>query len=180
MTSFVSLLRGINVGPNTTVKMDDLVVLYRTLGLENVRTYLRSGNVLFDAQDREPDTLAAAIEKSLALAVGFPVKVIIRTCEDLSRIAADNPFLQEQACDPGTLHVTFLSGLPPAGPDGETNRGQNDQDRFIIMGTEVYLCCPHGYGRTKFSNAFFEKRLALVATTRNWKTVTALAEMAKE
>ncbi|MBP1929458.1 uncharacterized protein (DUF1697 family) [Methanolinea mesophila] len=180
MTTFVSLLRGINVGPNTTVKMEDLGMLYRSLGLENIRTYLRSGNVLFDAPDRESDTLATTIEDSLAGATGFPVKVLLRTGEELSRIALDNPFLREKSCNPGALHVTFLSGLPAAGPVGEMYRVRDETDRFIVRGTEIYLCCPQGYGRTKFSNAFFEKRLALVATTRNWKTVTALAEMVKE
>lgn len=78
MTIFVSLLRGINVGPNTTVKMVYLVVLYRSLGLENIRTYLRGGNVLFEGKVPEPDTLAVTIEESLTLAAGFPVKVLGR------------------------------------------------------------------------------------------------------
>lgn len=178
MTAYISLLRGINVGPKKTVKMEDLIALYKSLGLENIRTYLRSGNVVFEAPARETDTLASILADSITGAAGFPVAVLIRTGDELRAIVANNPFLAEKPYDPGTLHVTFLSGLPAAVSVGEVNKVRDETDRFAIRGKEVYLYCPEGYGRTRFSNIFFEKRLGLVATTRNWKTVTVLADMA--
>ncbi len=180
MTVYISLLRGINVGPQKTVKMEELVALYESLDLENVRTYLRSGNVLFDSPAPEPEILAATLGEHIALTLGLPVKVLIRTAADLRQIIANNPFLQGDAKDPKTLHVTFLSRLPSAGSVGEVNLIKDDVDSFAIRGREVYLSCPNGYGRTRFSTTFFEKKLGLVATTRNWKTVMALAAMAND
>jgi uncharacterized protein (DUF1697 family) len=180
MTVYVSLLRGINVGPQKTVNMEELVARYESLDLENVRTYLRSGNVLFDSRDPDPEILAATLGEQISLALGFPVKVLIRTAADLRQITTSNPFLQGDARDPKTLHVTFLSDLPSAVLLDEVNAIKDDVDRFVIRGRDVYLSCPNGYGRTRFSNTFFEKKLGLVATTRNWKTVMALAAMANE
>ena len=180
MTAYISLLRGINVGPKKTVKMEDLIALYKSLGLENIRTYLRSGNVVFEAPARETDTLATILADSITGAAGFPATVLIRTGDELRAIVANNPFLAEKPYDPGTLHVTFLSGLPAAISVGEVNKVRDETDRFVIRGREVYLSCPNGYGRTRFSNTFFERKLALAATTRNWKTVMALAAMAND
>jgi uncharacterized protein (DUF1697 family) len=179
MTVYISLLRGINVGPQKTVKMEELVALYESLDLENVRTYLRSGNVLFDSGDPEPEILAATLEEQIIRTLGFPVKILIRTAADIRQITTNNPFLQEDAKDPKTLHVTFLSDLPSAVLLDDVNMIKDETDRFVIRGREVYLSCPNGYGRTRFSNTFFERKLGLAATTRNWKTVMALAAMAK-
>ncbi len=179
MITYVSLLRGINVGPHKTVKMEDLVTLYRSLGLENVRTYLRSGNVLFDSDIPEPIILAAMLGEQITRALDFPVNVIIRTRDELQQIIMSNPFLMRENRDTNALHVTFLSNLPAENLVGEVSAIKDEVDGFQILGKEAYLFCPNGYGRTRFSNTFFEKKLGVVATTRNWKTVTALAAMAK-
>jgi len=180
MNVYISLLRGINVGPQKTVKMEELADLYESLGMEHVRTYLRSGNVLFDSRDPEPEKLAATLEEQIIRTLGFPVKVIIRTAADLRQIIINNPFLHGDPKDPHTLHVTFLSDLPSKVLRDEVNAITDDVDSFAIRGQEVYLYCPNGYGRTRVSNTFFERKLGLAATTRNWKTVMALAAMAND
>jgi uncharacterized protein (DUF1697 family) len=179
MTTYVSLLRGINLGPHKKVKMEGLVALYTSMDLEHVRTYLRSGNVLFDSDTTEPIKLAAMLEEQITRALDFPMKVIIRTGDELHQVVTHNPFLPREDRDTRTLHVTFLSDLPSENLVGEMSTIQDEVDSFEILGKDVYLFCPKGYGRTRFSNAFFEKKLGVIATTRNWKTVTALAEMAK-
>jgi uncharacterized protein (DUF1697 family) len=179
MSTCVSLLRGINVGPTRTVKMADLVTLYRSLGLKNVRTYLNSGNVLFDSPRNDQENLPALLEKQITRTVGFPVKVLVRTGDELDRVITSNPFLQTISRDTAKLYVTFISENPSENSVVEVNTIKYGFDRFIIRGLEIYLFCPNGYGKTKFSNSFFEKGLAVMATTRNWKTVTALSALAK-
>ena len=173
MTRFVSLLRGINVG-GKAVRKTDLIAVYQTLGLGVVETYLQSGNVIFEAPSRDATDVSAAIEARIRERFGFGVKVLIRTGDELRRIVAENPFLTEVGVDSGTLHVTFLSGIPRGLPPDDAC----GEDRYVLGGREAYLTCPNGYGRTKFSNAFFERGTGVFATTRNWRTVTRLAGMA--
>jgi uncharacterized protein (DUF1697 family) len=178
MTVFISLLRGINVGGQKRLGMADLVQLCTSLGFDNVRTYLQSGNVLFESPYGDPGRLSAMVGENISRKFGFPVKVIIRTSEELRRIILNNP-LAKEGLDADKQHVTFLSDIPSEEVRGSMMKGKDSEDRYVIVGREVYLSCPNGYGRTKFSNTFFEKKLGVSATTRNWKTVNTLAEMAE-
>jgi uncharacterized protein (DUF1697 family) len=178
MHTIISLLRGINVGSSTTVTMDDLVPLYRSLGLANIRTYKRSGNILFDYLLADPGDLSARLEEEISRKAGFHVAVIMRSERDLSEITRNNPFIGDVPHDITRLHVTFLSVSPPTDAMNGINGIKDPVDKVMVHGREVYLFCPEGYGRTKFSNSFLEKKLGVTATTRNWKTVLALAEMA--
>ena len=178
MTVFIALLRGINVGGQKRIAMTDLTQLFTSLGLNNVRTYLQSGNVLFESQDGDPGRLSAMISENISAKFGFSVNVILRTSDELRRIILANPFAKE-GLDADKYHVTFLSDIPSEEFPKSTMKGKDVPDRYVIIGREVYLFCPDGYGRTKFSNTFFEKKLGVFSTTRNWKTVNALAEMAE-
>jgi uncharacterized protein (DUF1697 family) len=178
MTVFIALLRGINVGGRKRVRMADLVHLCRDLGFHHVRTYLQSGNVLFESPQDDPGQVSAMVGGEISRKWGFPVKVILRTSAEFRRIITSNP-LAGEGLDADTLHVTFLSELPPEGVPEGMREGKDGHDRYVNVGREVYLSCPDGYGKTKFSTGFFEKKLGVAATTRNWKTVTALADSAE-
>ena len=178
MYTIISLLRGINVGPSKTVAMDDLVSLYRSLGLENVRSYLRSGNILFDYPVADPGKLPDLLNDRISRMVGFPVTVFLRNEDDLMGIIRNNPFPVHMPEDGTRLHVTFLSAWPSPDAVNAVNTITDPVDKAVVLGSEVYLSCPEGYGRTRFSNTFLEKKLKVRATTRNWKTVITLAEMA--
>jgi len=173
MGTFVALLRGINVSGHNPIAMKDLRAMFLALPAEDVTTYLQSGNVVFQAPTTDPSRLGRDIGELIKSHFGLDVMVVVRPGEDLARVAAGNPFPTEDQ-----LHVTFLAQSPDparmaalAPPPGT--------DSFHLGLQEVYLSCPNGYGRTKLNNAFFEKRLAVTATTRNWRTVTTLAEMAR-
>jgi uncharacterized protein (DUF1697 family) len=176
MARYVALLRGINVSGHNPVAMKDLRALFSALPAEEVTTYLQSGNVVFHAAG-DAEGQRSAIEERIASELHLDVVVLVLTAEELDRVIADNPFPVD-ADDSPMPYVTFLASppeaervaalVPPPGPDV-----------FSIGRREVYLSCPNGYGRTKLNNAFFEKKLAVAATTRNWRTVTALAEMAR-
>jgi uncharacterized protein (DUF1697 family) len=169
----VALLRGINLGARNRVAMKDLRTLVEELGGENVRTYLQSGNVVFEGRALSEDALAKAIRESL----GVDVTVLVRTKAELDKLVRGNPFAK---ADPATLHVTFLDAAPAKDRARKLGEREFEPDEFQVAGREVYLRCPNGYGRSKLSNAFLEKQLDVRATTRNWKTVTALAELAGE
>jgi uncharacterized protein (DUF1697 family) len=183
MTTFVALLRSINVGGRNRVLMGDLAGLVESLGFGDVETYVQSGNVVFTGSGA-PKAAARAIEGAIADQLGLEVPVIARSLKQLSRLFEVNPFLRSGA-DPKYLHVTFLAA-PPApdrrqlvdgsdpAPDADHPYGD---DRFELVGSEVFVHCPGGYGTTKLNNAFFERRAGVVATTRNWRTVTTLARM---
>jgi uncharacterized protein (DUF1697 family) len=174
----VALLRGVNVSGHNKLPMAALRELAAGLGLTGATTYLQSGNLVFTDPGGPGEQVARALEGAVAEAVGNDVRVVLRSHQDLATVLATNPFLGP--ADPGTLHVTFLTAGPAgAGPRsaaGAPSAGPGD-DRYALSGREVYLHCPAGYGRTKLDNAYWERRLGVGATTRNWRTVTALTRL---
>jgi len=103
------------------------------------------------------------------------VVVVLRTAKQLAKVIEGNPF---STAEPGQLHVTFLAQKPSRAEQADLAKGSYPPDEFRIVGREVYLRCPNGYGRTKLGNQFLEKKLGVSGTTRNWRTITTLAEMA--
>ena len=167
------MLRGINLGARNKIKMPDLRELLEELGAEDVSTYLQSGNVVF-AGSLEPSAIEAGIKRDL----GLEIVVLIRTGAELGRLVARNPFAR-RASDLKQLHVTFLAESPGAARVKELDPERSPPDEFHVAARDVYLYTPNGYGRSKLSNAYFEKKLGVAATSRNWNTVTNLAELAR-
>ena len=180
MHSYVAMLRGINVSGSKPVKMEALRASFEALGFKNVRTYVQSGNVVFDAKERAAAPLGPKIAARMKRDFGFDVPVLVLGAGELGKVVDENPFLKQrgQEIDLTKLHVTFLAGAP--GPAGLKKMAglSSGRDTFRCLGTSIYLLCPDGYGNTKLSNNAFERALGAAATTRNWKTVTTLAAMA--
>ena len=178
MGTFVGLLRSINVGGRNRVPMTDLRALVSSLGFDDVATYLQSGNVVFTGSG-STTAVAGAIEERIASELGLEVPVIVRSKRQLEAIVGSPPFADLDV-DPRTRHVTFLAvrPQPPAVEGLEALADRFGTDQFVVRGSEVFLHCPGGYGETKLSNTYLERRLGVTATTRNWRSVTALAEMA--
>jgi uncharacterized protein (DUF1697 family) len=177
VTTYVALLRGINVGGRTKVGMDDLRRVFVDLGHADVKTYLQSGNVLFESPDQTPSHLAGDIERRIARDLGVTVTVLVRTRDDLAQVVANNPFLGREA-DFAKLHVTFLAEAPDRARAARLETPSGGPDEFSLAGREIYLLCPNGYGKTKLNNTYIERRLGVAATTRNWNTVTKLCDLA--
>jgi uncharacterized protein (DUF1697 family) len=177
MTS-IALLRGINVGGKKTVRMAELTSLLQSLHFTHVRSYLQSGNLVFDHDRAGPSALSRIIEQAISRKFGLDVMVIIRTAEELRSLISGNPLLDTPKIDKEKLHVTFLKDAPQK-PDVSYFEAVKDAGELLrIKGKEVFLYCLNGYGRSKLSNQAFEKKLGATATTRNWKTVNALASLA--
>jgi uncharacterized protein (DUF1697 family) len=168
------MLRGINVSGQKIIKMEKLRASFETLGFSRVRTYVQSGNVIFQAPKTSSAILSKDIERKILSDFGFSVPIVLRSSEEMKKIADDNPFLKERGINHSKLHVTFLSEVPRKDALGRLDALNPVPDRFCIKARELYLYCPNGYGRTKLSNATFEKLLSVQATTRNWKTVKNL------
>lgn len=177
MHEYISLLRGINVG-GKTLKMDRLASLYESLGLRDVTTYIQSGNVLFNTAHADMGGLKATIENQIRDQFGLSVTVIIKDRRELAEIIERNPFVQMGRAEVDKMHVTFLEGKPEEAWLERLPLDAGMGDEFRVIGTEVYLLCPGGYGRTVLSNSFFEKNLQVRATTRNWRTVNKLYQIA--
>jgi len=168
MIRYVAFLRGINVGGHKIIKMEDLRRMFEAMNFENVRTYIQSGNVLFDAAKTKPEALAEKIESALRSSLGFEVKVMPRTIAELADIAAHNPFHETDA----KIYVSFLSAEPDKERKDSLLSFQNDFEIFRFRSREMYcLIRPHNTAKELFSNNFIEKHLKVSATTRNITTV---------
>lgn len=179
MTIYISMIRGINVG-GKRIKMEDLRDLYGSLGFETVKTYIQSGNVIFKSDNDDSEDLAEQIQQKIFQTFNYQVEVVIRTMEELKKVIGSSPYADKEE---EYLHVTFLSDTPSEAMvqtiDPENIKGIKSSEEFVVQSREIYLYLPHGYGRTKLNNNFFEKKLGLNATTRNWKTVNKLLQMAQ-
>ncbi len=157
--------------------MEALRKCYELMGFREVRTYIRSGNVVFEHRNTDTLDLARRIEREFKGNFGFDVVIIIRTKKEMLRVIENTPFA---GLDESKVHVTFLSSGPASIRTKEIDAARDGAEKFSISGNEVYLFCPSGYGGTKLSNSFFERKLEIPATTRNWRTVNTLYALASE
>ncbi len=157
--------------------MSDLRQLFANLGYADAKTYIQSGNVMFQASPRSPAAAATEIAERIETDLGVRCSVLLRAKDDLAKVLANNPYLPGNA-DLSTLYVAFLDKAPSREQAAKLVAPPGETAEFALAGREIYLHYPDGYGRTKLSNTYIEKRLGLVATTRNWNTVTKLHELA--
>jgi uncharacterized protein (DUF1697 family) len=176
---FIVLLRGINVGGQNQLRMPDLVRLAEGLGGGSLKTYLQSGNLTGDFAG-EAAALAKSLRAALAEALGLDIPVLALSRADWQAMMAANPLAGAAGIDIEKLHVTLLAAPPPdpAGLQARLQAAAAPEERAVLQGAAVYLYCPNGYGRTKLNNNAIERWSGQTATTRNWRTVRALAEQA--
>ncbi|MFU8854222.1 DUF1697 domain-containing protein [Micromonospora sp. SL1-18] len=175
-TRYAALLRGVNVG-STRIAMADLRRLVADLGHEDVKTYLQSGNAVFTSSETDTGKLAQGIERAIADELGPTVPVLVRSGAELAAVAAASPYADQQD-DPTRVLVAFLSAAPAKARLAALAVPAGENIEYAAAGREIHLHFPDGgYGRTKFTNAYLEKKLGVVATTRNWKSVLALRDL---
>jgi len=174
METYFALLRGINISGHKMIKMARLEAMFAELNFKNIRTYIQSGNVIFENEKTNQKELAKQVETKILLSTGFQVPVVIRNRMEILLVLENNPFLRERNEDINKLHVTFLDVEPNPDDVKKVQEFEYDSDEFIVSGKEIYGFCPNGYGRTKLTTNFFEKKFKTTATARNWKTVQKL------
>ena len=180
MTTYISMLRGINVSGQKMIKMDALKEMYEDLHFTNIQTYIQSGNVIFNDNHTEQIDLGQRISNELMRKFGFEIPVIVLDTVELKEIIEKNPFTSDKTKEISHLHVTFLSSKTELIDNGLFYQKKAPGEEFAITEKAVYLYCPKGYGQTKLTNAFFESKLKVGATTRNWKTTLELFRIAEK
>lgn len=180
VTTVIALLRGINVGGQKMIKMADLKSIFESMGFLHVRTYIQTGNVIFETDEDCTDLLRENTEHRLADALGYEVPVILRTLTELEDIIRNNPFDGSEITDPKQLYVSFLSAEPAGESVNELARytGGGD-DEIRVIHREVYLLCRQPYHKTAYSNHFLERKLKVQATARNWNTVNKVISIGR-
>ena len=180
MTKFIALLRGINVSGQKRISMASLIKSCEALGLRGVRTYLQSGNVVFCARQADSGEIAALLSARIAHDFGHEVKALVLSEAELNLVVGANPLWPKLGGDLKLFHGTFISQPISEERFQELELPAQPGEQAVLAGQVIYLYCPHGYGRTKLNNRFFEKTLGVTATTRNWRTIMALRDMCAE
>ncbi|MCF2443150.1 DUF1697 domain-containing protein [Dyadobacter sp. CY345] len=178
MKTYVAILRGINVSGQKLIKMAELKMMFESLNFGEVKTYIQSGNIAFMPKPGNDKDLQFQIHEAILKTFHFDVPVIVLDETETKDIQENNPFLTNRNEDESKLHVTFLSEKPQSDLfEKLTETAQFLPDEWILAGRAIYIFCPEGYGKTKLNNNFFEKKLKVTATTRNWKTINELVAM---
>lgn len=180
MIKYVAILRGINVAGKNKILMKDLVQLFEQMGLANVETYIQSGNVVFSSKFADVQYLETRIESAIKEKFGFDVPTIILSETKLERTLKYNPYLENKTVDEDALHATFLRYEADHELVKEFETLDYSPDETIVTNDLVYVYCPNGYGKTKFNNGFIERKLKAQATTRNWKSISALLDLVRK
>lgn len=177
MAKYVAFHRAINVSGTKIIKMVLLKSLFEELGFKNVATYIQSGNVYFETTKAANETLSKKIEKHLQKVLGFEVETMVRSMDELAAIAENDPYKDIEDDGNAVVYVGFMSAVPDKELQDVLLGFNNEVDECTINGTEIYLLRYRDRGKEKFDNKLIEKKLKVVCTTRNRKTVYKLLEL---
>ncbi len=179
MPIYVAFLRGINVGGHALVSMAELRNALEDLGLEDVRTLLQSGNIVFRDARRKPDVLEKLLEDAAKQRFSRDITFVVRTGDELDEIIAGNPFPAEAKREPAKLHVNFLKTAAKPAAVRALEAASRGPEIIRAGGRNLYVVYSEGAGRSKLTNKLIEDKLGTRVTARNWNTVFKLASAAK-
>lgn len=180
MLVLISMLRGVNLGPHNRIKMDDLRALYKSCQLEDLRTCVQSGNVIFRTREKNVAKLVKKIQAGIEQEFGFRPEVILRTIEELKQALAANPFRNRRDIEPSKLLITFLSAQPAAEAHSAIRDLKPQREELHLIGRELYIYFPDGIGRSKVRWSSVEKLFKVTGTARNLNSVVKMLEIAEE
>ncbi|MEP6705624.1 MAG: DUF1697 domain-containing protein [Acidobacteriota bacterium] len=173
---YVALLRGINVGGNTMIKMAELKTSLEKLGFKSVVTYINSGNVAFDSRKTSEAKLTAQIEKAIEEDCGRPIPVMVRAQEHIKKVVKNNPFVGAYETHK-QMHVLFMKEEMQADKQKLLKAAATDDEKFEVRDLEIYTLLKAGVADSLLGKGFIEKKLKVSITARNWRTVQKLAEL---
>ena len=166
---------------HNSIKMTDLYELFIDLGFRDAKTFIQSGNVIFsDSGIISPSALSIIIEKAILERFSYKIPVMIRTKKELSDLFFVNPFLEETSYDPSKMAVLFLHDEPSENQLQKVAGIDYPPDKFKVIGREIFVYCLNGFGRTKLYTNFFENKMGVSGTGRNWNTIIKILNIAKE
>jgi uncharacterized protein (DUF1697 family) len=160
------------------IKMSELTAMFISLEFKDTKTYIQSGNVLFSHTGKlSAAELSGKIEKAILEKFGFPILAMTRTDKELVNLLSLNPYLNEPEFDPAKNAVVFLHEKPTGAQIEKVNDIDFPPDKFTISGNEIFIYCPNGFGKTKLYTNFFERKMRVTGTARNWKTITTILNL---
>lgn len=177
MKTHLALLRGINVSGHNMIKMDALQKMLENMGFQNVKTYIQTGNVFIDSEEEHAATVGFKIKQEIAKIFGYDVPVVMVTKEELENCFKNNSYLKEKNCDTKKLYVAFISKELTSQALNDLRISQFKPDEASVDNARIYIKYDVGAGKTRLDQKYIEKKLNVVATIRNWNTVTTLLEM---
>lgn len=180
MFTHLALLRGINVSGHNMMKMDALQSMLESVGFKNVQTYIQSGNVFVDSEEESAASVGFKIKHEIFKAFGHEVPVVVISKEDLESCFKNSPYLREKDVDSKKLYVAFLSNSLRSESINDLKISQFKPDEAVIDGNKIFIKYAVGAGKTRLDQKYIEKKLNLIATIRNWNTVTQLLKMYEE
>ena len=180
MPVFISMLRGVNLGSHNRIKMDALRAVYESLKLEDPRTYVQSGNVIFRTSEKNTTKMATRIQDAIEKKFKFRPVVILRSTDELRDSIAATPFAKSRNLEPGKILLTFLSATPPDEADAKLATFKSYPEEVHLKGRELYIYFPNGAGKSKLPWSSVEKLLKVTGTARNWNSVMAMLQIAEE
>lgn len=180
MTTHLALLRGINVSGHSMIKMEALKITLEAIGFQNVQTYIQSGNVFLDTEEENAAAVGFKIKQQIFKVFGHEVPVVVIAKEDLEACFKNNPFLKEKNLDSKKLYVAFISTTLSNTSMNDLRISQFKPDEASIDGNKIFIKYAIGAGKTRFDQKYIEKKLNVIATIRNWNTVTQLLKMFEE
>ncbi len=177
MVSYIAFLRGINVSGQKKIKMTDLQDMCLNLGFKEVSTYIQSGNIVFKTDDIiETGLLEEKIKEQILKVFGFNVPVLVKTKEAIEAILVNNPYSQTEE---KKRYFVLLKEVADKDLVASLMKETYENETFFITDTCIYLNCKQGYGKAKCNNNFFERKLKVTATTRNFKTMHKMFVLAE-
>lgn len=179
MTTYIALLRGINVGGNNIIKMQDLRDMFEVLQFEHVRTYIQSGNVVFDSPETPEKQLAAVIGEQIRETFGFGISVIIRSLEELEAAVAGNPFQLTGEDQFKRLYISFLADEPSPESLEKLRPYEEGADKLRVIGKEMYTLYEVSASQSPLFKVSLDKLLGTPVTARNWNTVNKLIALGR-
>ena len=179
MTTMIAMLRGVNVGGHNKISMETLREICVSLKLRNPRTYIQSGNVVFESAEADAAKLAARLESAIEKRCGFRPTVILRSVTEMREVVARNPFAGRKEVEPAKLNVFFLAAALPPQVAAKAQAINVGPEELRPSGRELYIHFPDGMGKSKLPPVL-DRTLKMPATARNWNTVATLLAMCEE
>ena len=178
MQTYISFLRSVNMAGHNLIKMTELAKLFIDQGFGDAKTYIQSGNVIFTNDGEESaSSLSKKLEEAILKKFNLPISVMTREKTDLWNLSACNPYLLEPGFDPSKMAVIFLHETPLDLQIQKVSDVNFPPDKFRIIGDEIFIYCPNGFARTKLYTGFFERKMNVIGTARNWKTITTILNL---
>ncbi len=174
--TYFAFLKGVNVSGHRIIKMAELKAMFEDMGFKKVRTFIQSGNVVFESPAKA-DALKKKIEAGLAKSLGYSVNVILRSKDEMEKIVEDYPFTKVKGHEECKINIGYLDSVPDKAAINELECINNDDEIFLVKGNNLYHLCRKSFQHSLLGQNIDEKMLKVICTVRNWNTTNKIQKI---